>query len=72
MLPGNIKLGDVMVNDKHEIANNFNTYFTNIGPLLAGIIKNTVDPLLNIWHETTHLIYLTLVSKKKVTDLISF
>ena len=38
-LPDYFKIDGNIVNDKHVIANKFNTFFTNIGPTLASQIN---------------------------------
>ena len=35
-----INIGNKIISDKHEMANKFNEYFTNIGPTLANKIPH--------------------------------
>ena len=41
--PCRFKVDDKILTEEHEIANAFNTYFTNIGPSLASNIKTNTD-----------------------------
>ena len=58
--------------NRTDIDNQFNEYFTNVGPQLASVIKETgEDPTKYIHNSPTNSLYITPIDEHKVYSLFS-
>lgn len=68
---GNFVSEDGLPLSGKEVANNFNNFFVNVGPTLAGKIpNNNVDPLSYMNGRNQHSIFLEPVSVTEVSNII--
>ena len=54
-LPEKLVINNATVVEKQEIAENFNKYFTNIGPILTSKIPDKQEVLKKFWKIVTLL-----------------
>ena len=69
-LPGKITQNGSDITDKKEIADEFNTYLTNVGPSLAAKIKSNHDYMNTLNDDVTSSIYLAPVTYEEINRII--